>query len=175
MNGLDNGDDNVLHPATKLRPGRPASCRGRRPPTDTDGDRALVGSSRVRATAPSSSACQAPSRDDVMSDAADGESVASPSIRAPPSRSRATAPTSSPGPTTEVEASGEARRRDAARGCARRTSTRTHVAADRDRGHHAGDDADHGHDTAQIIAGLNVFLESLKAAVNAFSTAVRSR
>jgi hypothetical protein len=43
MNGLDNGDDNVLHPATKLRVGAPGKFTRQTPANDTDGDRVLVG------------------------------------------------------------------------------------------------------------------------------------
>ncbi len=43
MSGLTNGDDNVLHPATKLRPGAPGKFNRQSPAQDTDGDRVLVG------------------------------------------------------------------------------------------------------------------------------------
>ncbi len=43
MAGLTNGDDNVLHPATKLRAGAPGKFNRQTPANDSDGDRVLVG------------------------------------------------------------------------------------------------------------------------------------
>lgn len=43
MSGLTNGDDDVLHPATKLRPGAPGKFSRQSPAQDTDGDRVLIG------------------------------------------------------------------------------------------------------------------------------------
>jgi hypothetical protein len=43
MSGLTNGDDDVLHPATKMRPGAPGKLSRQTPAQDTDGDRVLVG------------------------------------------------------------------------------------------------------------------------------------
>lgn len=43
MSGLTNGDDNVLHPATKPRAGAPGKFNRQSPAQDTDGDRVLIG------------------------------------------------------------------------------------------------------------------------------------
>lgn len=43
MSGLTNGDDDVLHPATKMRAGAPGKFNRQTPAQDTDGDRVLVG------------------------------------------------------------------------------------------------------------------------------------